>query len=244
MKHFAKEYRVVAIDMRSYGESDSPQGVDNYKMEKLVDDIKDTVEALGYKSCILVAHDWGGAICWRVASAYPDIVDRLIVCNIPHPDNMKRKLQGDLKQLMASWYIFFFQLPFLPELNIWSDDYSMLKILFTKKPMGLTNVENMTSDDLEVFKWSMQNEKGNLTGMINYYRASLRNPMKGGPQHVHVPVLMIWGDQDAALTTNLIEGTDRYVSNLTIKMVPGASHWVQQDEPEIVNKHMEEWLEN
>ncbi|XP_022103784.1 epoxide hydrolase 4-like [Acanthaster planci] len=238
---FKKTYRVVAIDQRGYGDSDIPSGVANYSLKKLVEDIKEVVSGLGYNSCTLVAHDWGGLVAWYVAATYPDIVDKLIVMNIPHPRCFTDSVEGgNLKQLLASWYMFFFQLPFLPELNGWINDYGLISGCFLGDGMGLQNKENMSKEDLEAFKYSAS-RKGSLTGMINYYRAAFRYRV-GIKSSMSTPTLIIWGDQDKALTLKLLDGTGKYVQDLTIKIVPGASHWVQQDAPEAVNKHMREFL--
>ncbi|XP_038074203.1 epoxide hydrolase 4-like [Patiria miniata] len=235
---FKKDYRVVAIDQRAYGDSDTPSGVANYTMDKLTEDVKEVVKGLGYNSCTLVAHDWGGAIAWYVAATYPDIVDKLIVMNIPHPRCFNDNLNW--RQILASWYIFFFQLPFLPELNCRSNDYGFISGAFLSDGMGLRHKENMSKEDIEAFKYCTS-QKGNLTGMINYYRAAVRYPPRI-KSTMTTPTLIVWGDQDKALTIKLLDGTDKYVQNLTIKIVPGASHWVQQDAPDVVNKHMRDFL--
>ncbi|XP_071785927.1 epoxide hydrolase 4-like [Asterias amurensis] len=241
MIEFKKDYRVVAIDQRGYGTSDTPIGVANYSVKKLAADINDVVASLGYSSCILVAHDWGGAVAWQVADSYPDTVDKLITMNIPHPRcMMDHMLAGYWQQILASWYIFFFQLPFLPELNCKIEDYGIITGAFLSGEMGLKNRENMTADDIEAFKYSASH-KGNLTGMINYYRAALRYPSKIRST-ITTPTLIVWGDQDGALKVKLLEGTDKYVSDLKVMIVPGASHWVQQDSPAVVNGHMRDFL--
>ncbi len=166
MMEFKKDYRVVAIDQRGYGDSDTPIGVANYTMKILAADISEVVAGLGYSSCILVAHDWGGAVAWQVAASYPDVVDKLIVMNIPHPRRMMdHMLAGFWQQILASWYIFFFQLPFLPELNCKIEDYGIMRGAFLSKAMGLKNRKNMTDVDIEAFKYSAS-QKGKETNLL------------------------------------------------------------------------------
>ncbi|MDJ0789755.1 MAG: alpha/beta fold hydrolase, partial [Myxococcota bacterium] len=112
---FARDYKVVALDLRGYNESDKPKEPEAYKMEELLKDVEGVIRGLGYESCILVGHDWGGAIAWSFAYAYPDLVDKLIVMNLPHPAKFMEGLKTP-QQLVKSWYIFLFQLPWLPEL--------------------------------------------------------------------------------------------------------------------------------
>uniref|UniRef100_A0A914UI71 AB hydrolase-1 domain-containing protein n=1 Tax=Plectus sambesii TaxID=2011161 RepID=A0A914UI71_9BILA len=116
IRHFQSKYRVVAVDLRGYNESDKPSGIANYSAARIGQDLQELVIALGYKSCVLLAHDWGGAIAWGVAARYPEIVDRLVICNCPHPKGMQKAIQSDRGQLLKSWYMFFFQCPILPEL--------------------------------------------------------------------------------------------------------------------------------
>ncbi|XP_077989005.1 epoxide hydrolase 3-like isoform X2 [Glandiceps talaboti] len=243
LREFSKDYRVVAVDMRGYGDSDIPKGIAPYAMTCLTGDVRDMIPALGYSSCVLVAHDWGAAVAWRFAMDYPDLVDKLVIMNGPHPDRFRKVISSSLKQFLMSWYMFLFQLPFLPEIVFKLNDYSWIKGAFCGKEMGMRNPEAMTEEDIEAFKYNIQRE-GASTAMVNYYRAAVRYPPAGKPKSpiITSPTLLIWGAEDKALDISLTEGLEKYVSDITVKLVPNASHWVQQDRPDETNRLMREFL--
>nr|XP_006820633.1 PREDICTED: epoxide hydrolase 4-like [Saccoglossus kowalevskii] len=233
---------VVAIDMRGYGDSDKPLGIAPYTIDHLTGDLRDAIPALGYSSCVLVAHDWGAAVAWQFAMEYPDLVDKLIIMNGPHPKRMQKLIQSSRKQFFMSWYMFFFQLPYLPEFVLSMSDYNGIKAMFHGRGVGLRNRDNITADDLEAFKHNCQRE-GALTAMINYYRAALRYTPKLKSAVITSPTLLIWGEEDTALDIALTEGLEKYVHDINVKLIPGASHWVQQDQPELVNDAMHDFLQ-
>ncbi|CAF1441486.1 unnamed protein product [Adineta steineri] len=239
MKYFSKNYRVVAFDLRGYGLSSKPANVKDYRIDLLAGDIADLVEGLGYKSCILVAHDWGALIAWVVPMLYPNLIDKLIILNAPHPGAYRDSLS--VKQLRKSWYMFFYQVPFMPELLFQSNDLALFKQIFCTKPMGLINTNNMTSDDLEVFKYTFS-QKGTPTAAINYYRAFFRHPRDDLEKKINVPVLIIWGCKDGALGEELADASKIYCSDVCLKKIQNASHWVQQDAPDEVNRYIEAYL--
>ncbi|XP_033121199.1 epoxide hydrolase 4-like isoform X2 [Anneissia japonica] len=240
MKAFKKDYRVVAFDLRGYGESDIPSGMHNYTLQALIDDVKELIEELGYSSCVLVAHDWGGEIAWHVAMEYPDLVDKLIINNCGHPVRFMEHLHSHWSQFKKSWYMFFFQLPYLPEILARSKDLHFLNDCYMSRAFGIQSPEMFTTTDLEAMKFSFSN-KGTATAAINYYRAIFSTkPMK--TKRITCPTILIWGDQDVALEVGIAKGTEKYVDNFTLKIVEGASHWVQQDRPDEVNRLMAEFL--
>ncbi|XP_074611297.1 epoxide hydrolase 4-like isoform X2 [Acropora palmata] len=236
LKAFSDDFRVVAVDLRGYGDSDHPTGRSQYKMSYLVNDVKEIIEALGYSSCTLLCHDWGGCLGWTLAHFHPELVDKLIACNIPHPRCFKKCLQSSRKQYYASWYIFFFQLPFLPEHLVEMDDFKMLGLAFK-------HVNNFTDEDLEAYKYALGHS--GLSGPINYYRNIFGGndmPRNFSQAKIKVPTLIVWGKKDQALTVDTLVGTEQYVEDLTIKYVDEANHWVQMDAPEAVNRHIREFL--
>ena len=237
---FADDYKVVALDLRGYNESDKPKKLENYKMEQLVEDVKGVIEGLGYESCILVGHDWGGAIAWNFAYAYPDQVDKLIVMNMPHPAKFMEGLKTP-QQLLRSWYIFLFQLPLLPEALFHWNDYQAIDSIFVGTAIDKTA---FTPTDLEAYKDAAA-KRGALTAMFNYYRNSfseLLNDKQKDWGVLNIPTLMIWGEDDQVLDKELTSGTDKFVKNLQIKYIPNCSHWVQQEQPLLVNQYMREFL--
>ena len=234
---FAQSHKVVAIDLRGYNDSDKPADPKAYGMSNLIADVEGVIRGLGYDRCTLVGHDWGGAIAWSFAYAHPELCDRLIVMNLPHPAKFAAGLMTP-QQLLKSWYIFFFQIPVLPELLLQANDYGLIAEAF--KGMAIDKTA-FSPADLEAYKDAAA-KRGALTAMVNYYRNALRS---GGDRRwgvLKVPTLLIWGEQDTALGIELTYGTEEYVEDLTIRYIPNCSHWVQQEQPELVNQYMREFL--
>ncbi|XP_041361319.1 epoxide hydrolase 4-like [Gigantopelta aegis] len=240
IKEFQKDYRVVAIDQRGYGDSDHPSGVGNYRREKLAGDLKQMIPALGYSSCILVGHDWGGVIAWVFASLHPDMVTRLIVMNAPHPLGFQKYIRSHIGQLKKSWYIFFFQVPIISEFFFEMNDMKYLELSLAKKPLGLC-VGSMSNSDIEAYKYAFS--KSGFSGPINYYRASLRYKLVR-MNRLQMPVLIIWGCQDQALDRGIADASSHYCDNVTMKFLDESSHYVQMDQPDLVNKCMRDFLKS
>ena len=239
---FATDYRVVAIDMRGFNDSDKPEAVSAYKMPELVADVQGVINGLGYEDCILVTHDWGGAIGWNFAYEHPQMVEKLIVMNLPHPAKFIEGIKT-WSQLQKSWYIFFFQLPLLPELIFQANDYQAIASAFMDMEIDKSA---FTTEDLSAYKTAVA-KPGALTAMINYYRANFQIPPDNmTPDYgvLDIPALLIWGEEDVYLGKELTYGTDKYVSNLEIKYIPNCSHWVQQEQPKLVNQYMRNFLNN
>eukprot|EP00058_Branchiostoma_floridae_P021392 XP_002606882.1 hypothetical protein BRAFLDRAFT_60330 [Branchiostoma floridae] len=250
LKEFRNSYRVVAPDLRGYATYYVDIATENGgfslaegNVSHLTNDVQELIEALGYSSCTLVAHDWGGIIAWLFAVDHPDLVDKLIVMNAPHPGTFMKYMRTHFSQFRRSWYVFFYQLPWLPENMVKAFDFQLIYGAFKGKGMGCKRRDAVTEEDLEAFKYTFARPGVNISAAINYYRAMLKQPPRSYKgTKVTCPTLMIWGDQDAALEVGLTEGTDKFVPDFTLKMVPGASHWVQQDQPEVVNGIMRDWL--
>ena len=237
---FAKDFKVVALDLRGYNDSDKPANQSAYVMAEFIRDIEGVIKGLGYDKCVLVGHDWGGAIAWNFAYAHPEMVERLIVLNLPHPAKFAEGIRTP-QQLMRSSYMFLFQLPLLPELLIQSADYQAIETAL--KGMAV-NKSAITREDLEAYKDAAA-KRGAMTAMLNYYRNIFQQRMVNGDWSIlEVPTLMIWGEKDTALGKELTYGTEAYVRNFQIKYIADASHWVQQEQPQLVNQYMREFLGN
>lgn len=235
---FAQNYKVVALDLRGYNDSDKPAEQSAYVMAEFVKDIQGVIRGLGYDKCVLVGHDWGGAIAWTFAHDYPEMVDRLIVLNLPHPAKMAQGLWNP-PQLLRSSYIFFFQLPWLPELAIEANNYQALEIAFTGMAV---NKAAFSPTDLQMYKQAAA-KPGALTAMLNYYRNAFQQGFFNKTWNMlEVPTLLIWGEEDTALGIELTHGTEQYVRDLQIQYIPNCSHWVQQECPDLVNRYMQEFL--
>ena len=236
---FAKDYRVVALDLRGYNESEKPAEPSAYVMPELIKDVAGVIQGLGYETCVLVGHDWGGAIAWFFAYAHPEMVEKLIVLNIPHPAKFAEAFRSNLQQLQRSWYIFFFQLPLIPELLLQWDDYAAIARAFIEAAIDKSA---FSLEDIEAYKDAAA-KRGALTAMVNYYRnvfQGLLNQPEWGT--LSIPTLMIWGENDTALGTELTYNTQAYVPDIEIHYIPDCSHWVQQEQPELVNQYMRHFL--
>jgi pimeloyl-ACP methyl ester carboxylesterase len=161
--------------------------------------------------------------------------------NLPHPAKFAAGLRT-LQQLLRSWYIFFFQLPFLPELALQAFDYHLIAAAFSDMAIDKAT---FTPADLQAYRQAAA-KPGALTAMLNYYRANLLQPglIRQDWEVLQVPTLLIWGENDVALGTELTYGTEAYVSDLTIHYIPNCSHWVQQEKPQLVNQYMRAFLQN
>ena len=235
---FASDFKVVAPDLRGYNDSDKPASQSAYVMNELVRDVEGIITGLGYEKCVLVAHDWGGGIAWSFASKYPQMLEKLIIMNCPHPAKFSEGLRTP-QQLLRSWYMFFFQLPVIPELFLQSQDYQFIENAF--KGMAIKK-SAFSTEDINVYKDAAA-KRGALTAMINYYRNILGSPMFNQNSSIlEVPTLMIWGEEDTALGKELTYGTESYVEDFQIRYISNCSHWVQQEQPELVNQYMREFL--
>lgn len=236
---FAKDYQVVAFDLRGYNDSDKPQEKAAYGMRELIKDVKGVIEGLGYDRCILVGHDWGGAIAWSFAYTYPDMVDKLIVMNLPHPAKFAEALRSNPQQMLRSWYILFFQLPLLPELILQFDNYRAIASVFIDSAINKTA---FTPADLEAYQKAAA-KPGAVNSMLNYYRnifPGIFHQREWGV--LQVPTLMIWGENDRYLGKELTYETQAYVKDFQLRYIPNCSHWVQQEQPQLVNQYMQEFL--
>lgn len=240
IKEFASDYYTVALDLRGYNDSDKPAEQSAYQMSEFIQDIKGVIRGLGYEHCILVAHDWGGAIAWNFAYAYPAMVEKLIVLNIPHPAKFAQGLRTP-EQLLKSWYILAFQLPFLPEFLLQLNNYQAIKEAFSGMAIDKTA---FSEADLNAYRDAAA-KPGALTAMVNYYRGVFPLLFNHEPewQILEVPTLTIWGEADTALGKELTYGTEAYVRNWQIKYIPHCSHWVQQEQPALVNAYIREFLQ-
>lgn len=219
----------VAPDLRGYAESDKPDGVDAYRLETLAADVAGLVRALGREKATVVGHDWGAIVAWQVAQQHPDLVERLAILNVPHPLQMMRGLRTSPRQMMRSWYMFFFQVPFVPEKAAAAFDYAFVRNTF--------RLDGFSKEEIDPYIEALKTP-GALTSAMNYYRSIIRRAATAKtPKTVRIDceVLVIWGDKDRYLGKELATPPARFVPNARVIHVPEASHWVQHDAKERVN---------
>jgi epoxide hydrolase 4 len=236
----AKGWRVWAPNLRGYGTTTRPEGVRSYALDKLTGDVAALIDASGAKEVMLVAHDWGAVIAWAFAIVKLRPISRLVIMNVPHPMVFGRELKR-WRQIRRSWYIYFFQLPWLPEKGLARNGAAVIKRMFRGMAVDKSR---FSAAVLDVYAQAALTP-GAPTAMVNYYRALIRygKSINYGDGRIDTPTLMIWGEEDAALNIHCTEGTERWVPNLTLKRLPGVSHWVQQEAPEQVNALLADWLD-
>lgn len=237
-------YTVWAPELRGYGGTTRPERVRDYTMRHLVDDVAGLIDAADRRETLLVGHDWGGAIAWVFALAGIRPLERFIAMNLPHPKLFRRGLRT-WRQLRRSWYIFFFQLPWLPEAFLGAN--GARRISGTIRGTAAVK-DRFPGDVLEVYRENAD-RPGAIAAMLAYYRAYIRYPVDPGLSRavggiLETPTLMIWGEEDTALGKELTDGTEELVRDLTLRTLPGVGHWVQQEAPEVVNAMITAWLEN
>jgi pimeloyl-ACP methyl ester carboxylesterase len=225
-------YRVAAVDQRGYNLSDKPKGVENYAMAKLVGDIAAVIKAEGQTSAIVVGHDWGGAVAWNVALSRPELVDLLIICNLPHPAGIAREIANNPQQKKNSEYAFNFQKP------------------DAHKALTAEGLARWVKDPAARVRYVEAFKRSDFESMLNYYKANYPRPDAPPPAaattfpKVKAPVLMFHGLDDQALLPGALSGTWDWVEkDLTLMTIPGAGHFVQQDAAQAVGNTMVDWLE-
>jgi epoxide hydrolase 4 len=227
-------FSVWAPDLRGYNGSDRPAERAAYHIEQLTGDVAALVRATGSSRANLAGHDWGGVIAWTFAARFPDLVDRLVILNAPHPARYARKVLHP-RQLFKSWYVLAFLVPGLAERLLAARDGAVLRRLFERSPAGPGAFE---SDRIDFYVRAMT-APGALTAALNYYRANAG--IRSFLPHVQpVPheTLVIWGEKDQALSTVLLDGLDKVAPRSRIHRFPGVGHWVNNEVPAEVSELM------
>ena len=231
-------YRVIVPDQRGYNLSAKPKGVKAYTVDKLADDILGLMDALGYEKVNLIGHDWGGSVAWALAIWHPERLRKLGVLNAPHPAVMFNFLRrGDPEQLRRSWYMFAFQIPWLPEALMRANNWHRLE----QALRGSGKIHTFTNEEIAEYKqaWS---QPGAITAMLNWYRAGRYIFGLLKETRVKVPTLMIWGMQDVALSHRMARLSVDYCDDGKLVLFEDATHWVQHDEAEAVNQLLIDFL--
>ncbi len=224
-------FRVIVPDQRGYNLSSKPRGAANYALSHLTSDILAIAGQLNAEKFFLAGHDWGAAVAWSVALLHPQRISKLAILNVPHPSVMRRYLASSRRQLRRSWYMFFFQLPFLPEAAFTAFNYRLgVRSLVRSSREG-----TFSPDDLAQYRsaWSQPHA---LTSMINWYRAAFRFRTKFPDSTVHVPTRILWGERDAFLLADMAQDSLRYCDSAELYTFANASHWLQHEEPARVSQ--------
>ncbi len=251
LEELGKDYQVVAPDMRGYNLSAKPEGIEPYQIDHLVEDVRALAQHLGRKKIILVGQDWGGVIAWAFALYHPDYVEKLIILNAPHPAIFDRELKQNAAQQAASAYMLAIR-DDKTEQALADHNYAALQQSVLAE--GLQNGRLSPADrDLYLQAWA---QPGALRSALNYYRAARIGPPDSARKigangnytpalHstiVHVPTLLIWGLKDPYLLSGNLSGIAAYVPELTLKLMPDASHWINREKPEEVNALIRDFI--
>jgi pimeloyl-ACP methyl ester carboxylesterase len=227
----AAGFRVIVPDQRGYNLSSKPSGVASYALTELVSDVIAIADQLGQQRIFLAGHDWGAAVAWSAALLHPQRIAKLAVLNVPHPSVMRRYLMMQPRQMLRSWYMLFFQLPWLPETLFSAFNFRIgaRSLLRSSRP------GTFTADDLVHYRaaWS---QPGAMTAMINWYRALFRFRARFSDSTVRVPTRILWGERDAFLLTEMAHESLRYCSDAELFTFAGATHWLQHEEPARVSE--------
>ena len=248
---FGQDYQAVAPDMRGYNLSSKPADVEKYHVKNLIEDLRALAQHLGHEKFIMVAHDWGGAVAWSAAIRYPELLEKLIIINSPHPAVFARELLNNPDQQKASRYMLMLRSA-EAERVLSENNFARLKDVLVQfgSKWEMTDVKRQKYIDA----WS---QPGALTGSLNYYRASpLYPPTSKSVEEqissilnlpkemfaVKVPTLVIWGEEDRALLTGNLNGLEDYTEDLTVKRIPDGTHWVIHEQPELVNSLIRDFI--
>jgi pimeloyl-ACP methyl ester carboxylesterase len=233
----AAGFRVIVPDQRGYNVSSKPSGVTAYALTELVSDVIAIADQLGQDRIFLAGHDWGAAVGWSTALLHPQRIAKLVVLNVPHPSVMRRFLSTRPRQLLRSRYMFFFQLPWLPEAVFSAFDFRIgsRALLHSSRPATFSR------EDLAHYRtaWS---QPGALTGMINWYRALFRTRVTFPDTIVRVPTRILWGERDAFLLAEMARESLAYCTNAELFPFANATHWLQHEEPARVSELLIEFF--
>lgn len=234
--------RVVAPDQRGYNLSDKPAELEAYQIDRLAEDVVAIIDSFGRDKANIVGHDWGAAVAWYTACTYPQRVNKLAILNVPHMAVMNRALQQPLvPQLFKSSYIAFFQMPGLPE--------AVLRQTLRRGMQTNARPGTFTEDQLDRYEEAWK-QPGALTGGLNWYRAMARLGAQMGPEafnrkfqvRVTVPTLVLWGDKDAFLESQLADESMEWVDDGRLVHFPNTTHWIQHEEAEEMNRLLVEFF--
>jgi pimeloyl-ACP methyl ester carboxylesterase len=234
-------YEAWAPNLRGYGGSSRPQRVSDYDIDRLMEDVAALIDASGHQTVVLIGHDWGAVIAWQFAIEKKRTLDKLVICNVPHPGPFKKAMGNGFSQIRKSWYVFFFQIPWLPEFILGRNGAQAIGEMFRKTCVD----QAMFPTEVTSVYQKNASQPGALKAMINYYRALMRSRKRieqRGLPTIEVPTLMIWGEEDVALNKETTYGTEEFVRDFRIRYLPGVSHWVQQEAPRQVSAMIKAFL--
>ena len=232
-------FRVIVPDQRGYNNSAKPTDLASYSLPHLISDVLAIAHQLGDKRICLAGHDCGGIVAWHFATQYPDLIHRVAILNAPHPAVARRYLTTNVRQMLRSSYVLWFQVPRLPELLFTAGDFRLAE----RALLHQSSSEAFTAHDLERYREAWR-QPGALTAMLNWYRAAFRSPAKtlGQRSAVTIPTKIIWGMADPFLLPTMARDSLTFCSQGDLVEIPDAGHWLQHEKPETVNRELLEFF--
>jgi epoxide hydrolase 4 len=229
--------RVVAPDQRGYNRSSKPEDVAGYRLDTLADDVLGLADALAHQRFAVVGHDWGGVVAWHLAARNPERIARVAILNAPHPGTLWGYARSHPSQARKSWYVAFFQTPLLPERALAAGGFWVLRRVLRRTGRPGT----FTGEDFRHYRraWT---EPGALSAMLNWYRALRLHRPSTSAARIRVPVRVIWGDRDPFLEDGLAQAGAALCDHAEIIHLPDATHWLQHEAPDAVNRLLLEFL--
>ncbi len=257
---FGEDALAVAPDLRGFNLSSKPAAVEAYHIKHIAEDMRLLIAHLGYTTAIVVCHDWGGAVGWHLAISHPELVEKLVVINSPHPWLFMRELASAPDQQAASAYMNWLRQPGAEQALV-ADDFAVIERFLEDDHRTMPAWYTPEARRRYRAMWSIAGEPGadgapshGMTGGCNFYRATPLRPPRpdespkplpdSTPWRVHVPVRVIWGEQDRALKIGLVDGLPEVCDDLRVVRIPEGSHWVVHEQPSRVTTSIRELLAN
>ncbi|CAH0397585.1 unnamed protein product [Chilo suppressalis] len=234
---FKKDYWCIAVDLRGYGDSERPEGVDEYHITVLIEDIRDLIHQLGREKCILLTHDWGGIVGCKLRDVYPQLLSCLVMLSSLTIEAWDKRIRTDIKQLRKSWYVFMFRAPYLAEHMM-----SLNNLAMFDKSMLVPGKDTVTAEDIECYKYWFGKQFA-FTPPVNYYRANVMYNVPNKLRTGGVPMLVVHAEKDLYVETKIQEILKEEYDDIECKVIQNCGHFMQQEEPEKVNKIVRDFLE-
>lgn len=233
-------FSVLAPDLRGYNESDRPPQRSAYHLRHLIADVAALVRASGAARAHLVGHDWGGILAWSFAGRHPELLDKLVILNAPHLRLYREKVRQPSRQTLRAWYLLLFRMPGLSEWALAARDFGAIRDMFRRMPKQPA----FTDAEIDEYVAALA-RPGALTAALNWYRENLASAealQMAASAYVRAETLVIWGEHDPGLGVELLEGLERVAPRVRVHRVPYASHWVQNEAPDEVNRVLLDFL--
>jgi pimeloyl-ACP methyl ester carboxylesterase len=254
MADLGTDHHVIAPDLRGYNLTSRPSDVEQYRIEHLVEDLRALVAHLGLKRKVtIVSQDWGAFVGWSFVLRHPELVERFVTIDVTHPALFNEELQKNPAQQQASQYMLAFRGPG-GEALVTADDFA-----FPRQALfGEARQYGAVLSDADIAEWvDAWKQPGAITAGLNYYRAARIGPPDGQgssggsnlvdgltPEQLQVklPVLVLRAEGDAYLLPSGLEGLIRYVSDLSVRRIPDATHWLALEKPALVSRLVREFV--